>query len=96
MAKPQHSASRRKNTDFAFFSARSAEFSRMSGGWPSLHGGFSRRNFSRTSESDSLLESQRRYDRLLRRQPLDKPNPAILTGQNLNLDPQVIYGDFRL
>ena len=27
----------------------------MSGGWPSLHGGFSRRNSTRTSKSDSLL-----------------------------------------
>jgi hypothetical protein len=50
-----NSASRRKNTDFGSFSARSADFSRMSGGLPSLHGGFSRRNFTRTSKSDSLL-----------------------------------------
>jgi hypothetical protein len=28
---------------FWVFSARSADFSRMSGGWPSLHGGFSRK-----------------------------------------------------
>ena len=45
-----------KNTDFAsLFSARSADFSRMSGDWPALHGGFSRRNSTRTSKSDSLL-----------------------------------------
>jgi len=31
----------------------------MSGGRPSLHGGFSRRNFTRTSKSDSLLASRK-------------------------------------
>jgi hypothetical protein len=44
-----------KNMYFWFFSARSADFSRMSGGSFSLHGGSSRRNSTQTSKSDSLL-----------------------------------------
>jgi hypothetical protein len=47
-----------KNTYFALFSARSADFSPAaagSGGWASLHGGFSRRKSTRTSKSGSLL-----------------------------------------
>jgi hypothetical protein len=40
---------------FWFFLARSADLSRMSGGLPSLHGRFSKKNSTRTSKSDSLL-----------------------------------------
>jgi hypothetical protein len=47
-----------KTRILGLFSARSADFSRMSGGLPSLHGGFSRRNSTRTSKSDSLLEQR--------------------------------------
>ena len=44
-----------KDTLFLFFLARSADFSRMSDGWPSWHGGFSRKNSTQASKPDSLL-----------------------------------------
>ena len=37
------------------FSARRADISRMPGGWPSLHAGFSRRKCTRASNDGSLL-----------------------------------------